>query len=349
MKNRTKLLGGGGYNDAKIDSITSQNNRECYQNMREYRQNLQKEHFADKMQNCKTNPEIARLSQKSATDFSQESYSANSSKKCYKTKSNFHSKCIYFLVCILTFAITFSSMYARDTANVTNAGSGVYGGHRYSLYVYLNGQTLSSFSASLKDVKSTGKFVDSESCYVWGWDSSTLGDGNLIMPEAPSGYRWAIAKYDGSYDNGTVFEDKTLNSVIDWMQDSGSPLPFPCYYQNLILVKYVPQNTQLAITGSVECDNSMMLLTIVKNDNNAVVQEIGFVTGQTNVTMSGIALETNTTYKVLVTKPFGSVIEVVGATQTSPTVYTFSTGSNATLALTFTLSGNGRWSNTVVV
>ncbi len=305
--------------------------------MREYRQNLQKEHFADEKQNCKTNPEIAHSSQKSATDFLQESYSANVSKKYYKTKSNLLFRATLPLAFLLAIFVGITTIVLlHRICFVSNAGP-------FACYVraYVDEGALDSLTAKLGDTTTTASDYDGvNGYYEWGFYFNGLSSV-LVVPEAPSGFKWKIKSKD------EVFEDKTINSVVewDWYGDMNGATNY-CFSIELVASTSPPT---LSVTGSVECDNSMMLLTIVKNDNNAVVQEIGFVTGQTNVTMSGIALETNTTYKVLVTKPFGSVIEVVGATQTSSTVYTFSTGSNATLALTFTLTGNGRWSNTVVV
>ena len=213
----------------------------------------------------------------------------------------------------------------------------------FSCYVhaYVDEGVLGSLTAKLGSTTTTASDYDGvNGYYEWGFHFNGCSSV-LVVPEAPTGFKWKERSRD------RVYEDKTINSVVEW-EWGGNKNGADNYLFSIELVASTSPPT-LSVTGSVECDNSMMLLTIVKNDNNAVVQEIGFVTGQTNVTMSGIELETNTTYKVLVTKPFGSVVEVVGATQTSPTVYTFSTGSNATLALTFTLSGNGRWSNTVVV
>ncbi len=116
----------------------------------------------------------------------------------------------------------------------------------------------------------------------------------------------------------------------------------------VLSVFYASRTTEMTITGAVECANSMLLLTVV-DENEKIVQEISFVTGQANLS-AVIELAKNATYKILVTKPFGSVVTVAGATtQVSLTVWTFSTGANDTMAISFVLNGSGKWTNTVVV
>ena len=116
----------------------------------------------------------------------------------------------------------------------------------------------------------------------------------------------------------------------------------------VLSVFYASRTTEMTITGTVECANSMLLLTVV-DENEKIVQEISFVTGQANLS-AVIELAKNATYKILVTKPFGSVVTVAGeTTQVSSTVWTFSTGANDTMAISFVLNGSGKWTNTVVV
>ena len=103
---------------------------------------------------------------------------------------------------------------------------------------------------------------------------------------------------------------------------------------------------ELKASGTVDCENGALFLTIVESAG-AYVGEVTFVTGQSGA-IGTISLVANTTYTILVTKPFGSSLTVSGVTQLSPTKYTFTTGTGTTTA-TFTLSGSGDWKNTVIV
>lgn len=113
-----------------------------------------------------------------------------------------------------------------------------------------------------------------------------------------------------------------------------------------LYAKWAATEKTINLVGSISCANSMLLLTIL-DSTGARVAEVGFVTGQTNLTYV-LTATIGATYKVLVTKPFGSVLSVTGATQTSSTTYTFTVNEGLS-SVTFSLSGNGYWSNTVVI
>lgn len=238
---------------------------------------------------------------------------------------------IYLIVVIfaLMFVMTQSLNRCNKDLNVKAVIDGV------KIYVNVDENIFTSFSVNF-----AGEVVNAEyksEGYWYAFFGGTNSGGVLILPDAPSGCKWK------NLNDGTLYSANNINvyvSSYDSYDGYGS-----------IKIKLVQDTTipTLTVTGSVECDNSMMLLTIIESGSTTPVQEIGFVIGQTNVTASGIILKLNTTYKILVTKPFGSVLEVEGATKESSTVYSFATGENATLSISFKLTGNGRWSNTVVV
>ena len=95
----------------------------------------------------------------------------------------------------------------------------------------------------------------------------------------------------------------------------------------------------------VECNNSMLLVTILDANNN-IVCEKGITTGQ--ALNFPITLDAESTYKILITKPFGSVLTTSGITQISSTTYSLTT-NYTDKTVTLTLAGNGNWSNTVVI
>ena len=105
--------------------------------------------------------------------------------------------------------------------------------------------------------------------------------------------------------------------------------------------------TEVTVTlqGKVECNNSLLLITILDSSGN-VVCENGITTGQ--ILNIPLTLKPQSTYKILITKPFGSVLTTNGITQTSSTTYSLTT-NYTDLTISLTLAGNGNWSNTVVV
>lgn len=107
------------------------------------------------------------------------------------------------------------------------------------------------------------------------------------------------------------------------------------------------QSASITIDASVMCSNGMLLLTIV-DANDTVIREMSAVTGQ-NLSMS-FKPEMNTTYRILITKPFGSVVTISGdGTQKSSTVWEINTGTSSRLSVAFILNGSGQWANTVVI
>lgn len=107
------------------------------------------------------------------------------------------------------------------------------------------------------------------------------------------------------------------------------------------------QSASITIDASVMCSNGMLLLTIV-DANDTVIREMSAVTGQ-NLSMS-FKPEMNTTYRILITKPFGSVVTISGdGTQKSSTVWEINTGTSSRLFVAFILNGSGQWANTVVI
>ena len=105
--------------------------------------------------------------------------------------------------------------------------------------------------------------------------------------------------------------------------------------------------TEVTVTlqGKVECNNSLLLITILDSSGN-VVCENGITTGQ--ILNIPLTLKPQSTYKILITKPFGSVLTTNGITQTSSTTYSLTT-NYTDLTISLTLAGNGNWSNTVVI
>ena len=174
----------------------------------------------------------------------------------------------------------------------------------------------------------TSKRNTNDGTYHLSTVPSELQNNKDAFINGTSNYTWN-ASYPWDFDNVWTFVDG---------ENDGLPV---------LKVFYPSQTTELTLTGTVSCPNSLMLLTIV-NASGDVIQEIGFVTTQENVN-AVITLKKNEEYKILVTKPFGSVLTVTGTTQSSSTVYTLSTGTNDVLSVTFSLSGSGQWSNTVVV
>ena len=165
--------------------------------------------------------------------------------------------------------------------------------------------------------------------YICSSVPSELKYNKEAFTKGTTTYPWAnYGEWD--FDNAWTFIDG---------ENDGLPV---------LSVFYASRTTEMTITGAVECANSILLLTVV-DENEKIVQEISFVTGQANLS-AVIELAKNATYKILVTKPFGSVVTVAGATtQVSSTVWTFSTGANDTMAISFVLNGSGKWTNTVVV
>ncbi len=180
----------------------------------------------------------------------------------------------------------------------------------------------------------TPSHMNDDKGYYWYTATSNMGNFSnvyLTVTSAPNGFKWK------NVDSGDIYDDPQIKTTVKAVG---------MFSIRIELVKVVNPTT-LTISCNVTCDNSMLLLTIVDN-NKDVVQEIGFVSGQ-NENTAVVELTQNTTYEILVTKPFGSTISVTGATNVSPTIWKIDTGSNKTLSATFNLSGNGKWSNTVVI
>ena len=117
---------------------------------------------------------------------------------------------------------------------------------------------------------------------------------------------------------------------------------------NLGELKSLLPETKLNITATNNAVNSLLVLTIM--DGDARLAEYSCIS---DTITPQITLDWNKTYKILVTRPFGSSLEVkLDDVLQSPIVfacYKISTAENAQMNISFTLTGDGSWKNCVVV
>ncbi len=104
----------------------------------------------------------------------------------------------------------------------------------------------------------------------------------------------------------------------------------------------------LQVTNSAP--NSLLVLTIMNGTTE--LGEYGFVYSGGEQTVS-VTLPKNTTIKILATKPFGSRVEFefdnVAVSPSGVTSYLINTGNASSKNLTATLTGDGSWSNAIII
>ena len=160
-----------------------------------------------------------------------------------------------------------------------------------------------------------------------------------VTTEGGSGTRESTGVCDYSY----TYSGGTLTIEVKDVSKAGA-----LNVQAIVVEAQTDMTLNLQVTNSAK--NSLLVLTFLNGDNK--IGEYGFVYSG-GVQTASIILPQNTTIKILATKPFGSRVEFefdnVAVSPSGVTSYLINTGNASSKTLTVTLTGDGSWSNAIVI
>ena len=108
------------------------------------------------------------------------------------------------------------------------------------------------------------------------------------------------------------------------------------------------EETALNISATNNAANSLLVLTVM--EGNTRIAEYSCVSGTFN---ANVTLDWNKTYKIIATRPFGCSLEVeLDEVLLSPTAFAYYeiyTAENASMNISFMLTGDNSWNNCIVI